>query len=211
MKFLNAAAGCLILIYAQLTAQSVNPSRMIKNVNETIEKAGNARIDFTETFVWTMSDHTQTVNGQLWISGDRFKILTDEQDIISDGETIWTVNKINGRVLIDKVDPSDDNLMPRRILFTYSEKYDIRLAGEERVLDRNCYRLVFTAPDRDVLYPEATVWVEKEHWIIRKVEQIDLNGDKLVYTLTDVELGLEIQHDFFVYTPEPGQDVVDLR
>lgn len=188
------------------------PDKIMKRVENAIKDAKTMRIAFVETFVWTLTGDSQSLEGQMVLGeGDRFYIDTPEQVIVSDGKTLWTYSKEAKRVLIDLATQSSDAILPRQILFEYREKYRARIAGNEAAGGRMCIVLDFTSNDEEQYYSRVKVWVDQEAWVPHRVEQTDLNGDITRYELKTVELGVPVEETLFTFTPPRGSEVIDMR
>jgi len=56
------------------------------------------------------------------------------------------------------------------------DSYNIVLEGIETVDGKECYKCVLTAVKRNVPYPKQIMWVDKDLFMYRKVEQYSLSG-----------------------------------
>ena len=193
-------------------AKDISPDKVIKNVEKTLTDAKTVRIIFEQMYHWNLTGEQNTLKGELLLEGeDRFRVTTEDQVIVSDGETLWTYSKTSERVIIDRLDNSDNTLLPRQILFQYRRDYRSRIEGEENVLDRPCYRLVFTSETGDVFFTQIKAWVDKREWIPRKIEQIDLNENRTVYLLREVQIGMPLEEETFRFTIPDGVEVIRME
>lgn len=200
-------AGCSIL-----AARTISPRRVISNVEERLASEETVKVDFRETYTWTLTGEEQSLSGELLLSGkDRFRVTTEDQVIVSDGHVLWTYNQPSHRVLIDDLSDSENAILPRQILFQTTRDYEARIAGEVECDDRSCYELVFTSETGDVFFPMIRVWVDSKEWVPVKVEQTDLNENRTVYELLDVQVGFPAAEEAFRFSVPDGAEVVDMR
>jgi len=193
-------------------AKDISPDRVIKNVEKTLADAKTIRIVFEQTYHWNLTGEQNTLKGELLLEGeDRFRVTTEDQVIVSDGETLWTYSKTSERVIIDRLDNSDNTLLPRQILFQYRQDYRSRIEGEESILDRPCYMLVFTSETGDVFFTQIKAWVDKKEWIPRQIEQIDLNENRTVYLLREIQIGMPLEEETFRFTIPDGVEVIRME
>jgi len=190
----------------------VSPKKVIRNFEKKLNSAKTVRVDFQETYIWKLTGEEQSLRGELLLEGEnRFRVTTEDQIIVSDGETLWTYSKPSHRVLIDRLTTSDDALLPRRILFRYTEDYHVRLGGEEEISGNPCYVLIFTAETGDVIIPQVKVWIDKREWVPRKVEQTDLSENRTVYLLYDIQVDFPLDKEIFHFTIPDGAEIIDMK
>jgi len=116
----------LILIINLFNAFADEKSKsIIKNVLKKYEESKNIKVDFLQSFNWKLTENISEQKGTIWLQGkEKFKITTEDQTIVSDGETVWSHSKINKQVIIDKVANTEDINLPRDILLNFSDQYE---------------------------------------------------------------------------------------
>ena len=202
----------LFLFSSLIFGGDISPKEVIKNVEKALLSAKTVRVAFEERYIWKLTGEEHSLEGDLLLEGeDKFRVITEDQIIVSDGKLLWTYNKPSHRVLIDKMGNSDNTILPRQILFHYQKDYQARLIGEEDMLGKSCYLLLFTADAGDVLITQIRVWVDKEEWMPRKIEQTDLNENQTIYLLKKIEVGIPFDKGLFKLEIPAGADVVDMR
>lgn len=200
------------LIPAAGWGEDVSPKEIIRNVERKLTSAKTVKADFEETYFWKLTGEEQAIKGVLLLEGkDRFRVTTEDQVIVSDGETLWTYSKPSHRVLIDRLEKSDNTILPRQLLFQHTKDYQARVSGEESVAGKACHVLVFTAETGDVFITRIKVWVDKKEWIPWKVEQVDLNENRTVYLLSDVQVGIPLDGKLFRFQIPEGAEVIDMK
>ncbi len=201
---------CLLPVL--IAAKETNPTKIIENVEKKLDSAESIRIVFKQTYVWELTGEEQSLEGELILQGDnRFHVTTEDQIIVSDGQTLWTYSKPSQRVLIDRLSDSDNTLLPRQILFQYTRSYTSRMVGEETLSGEACAVIILTEESGDAFFPEVTVWIEQDTWIPRKVEQVDINDNRTIYELTLVRFDLPVDQSIFTFVIPEETEVIDMR
>jgi len=202
-----------IIVFPLLSnGADLTPQEIIEKVEQTYYKQKTLYAVFEETYIWGLTGEEQTVKGELLLEGDqKFHISTADQIIVSDGTTLKTYNKLENQMLVDRLEATEDDLLPSRILFKYKEQYDPRLLGEETIQGHECYKILFTPSEGDLFYNEVRVWVDQQRWIPRKIEQKSIDGNTTVYTLHEITLGIEIQNTDFILTAPENAEIIDMR
>jgi outer membrane lipoprotein-sorting protein len=203
---------CFLICLPFLTAATdIAPEKVIKNVEEALRKAKTLKIVFEEMYLWELTGEEQSLKGELLLEGeDRFRVTTEDQIIVSDGDTLWTYSKPSHRVLIDRLTNSDNTILPRQILLQYTREYRSRLAGEEEILGKSCHLLDFTAETGDVFFTRVKVWVDKARWLPRKIEQIDLNENRTIYLIHEIQTGVPLEEGMFRFSIPDGAEVINM-
>ncbi len=201
---------CLFPVF--LVAKETDPIKIVQNVEKKLTSAKSVKVIFQQTYIWQLTGEEQSLKGELFLQGeDKFHITTEDQVIVSDGETLWTYSKPSHRVLIDRLSNSDNTLLPQQILFQYTKSYFSKTIKEESISGNNCIVLMFTTETGNTFFPEVRVWIEQGTWIPRKIEQIDINDNRTIYDLDSVEFDLPVDPTVFHFIIPEGAEVIDMR
>ncbi len=201
----------LISGFCQTWAGPMSAKDIVKKVKEKYDNLRSLQADFEQVFVWDLAGETQTVAGKIYLNqGNRYRIETESQAIVTDGLTVWTYSKERAQVIVDQTEKSADNL-PRNLLFRYSEDYRPILRGEETLEGRKTY-VVYLEPKNDEgLVKSMTIWVDASTWLTRKMEQVDINENRNTYIVRNVEENVQLDPALFTFVPTDDMEVVDLR
>jgi len=201
-----------LLAVASLCAAQETPARILKKIEQHIQGRGAVRIEFSETYQWKLIGEEHTTAGTLLLKGhDRFRVETPDQVIVSDGKSIWTFSRPSNRVVIDVFRNNDNTLLPRKVFLEYTKEYRAVLKGEQSVEGTPCFLVLFTDDTGEKMFPSVRVWVDKEVFIPKKIEQTDLSGNVTVFTLSSFVTDVETDNTDFTFTVPEGADVIDLR
>ncbi len=212
LKITKVISSLIIVFPVFCRGGDVSPQEIIEKVEQTFYTKKTFYAVFEERYIWGLTGEEQIVKGELLLEGEnRFRISTEDQIIVSDGITLKTYNKLENQVLIDKLEPTEDDLLPSKILFKYKQKYNSQLLGVKNIQGKSCYEVLFTPRESDLFYKEVRIWVEKERWIPKKIEQKSIDGNTTVYLLGEIKLGIKIkENDFTLQTPE-NAEIIDMR
>jgi outer membrane lipoprotein-sorting protein len=195
-----------------LNGGEISPEKVIRNMEKTINSSKIIRVLFDETYIWKLTGEASSITGELVMQDDdQFRIITDDQTIVSDGDTLWTYSKPSNRVIIDHLTDSDEVLLPRQIFFYYTKDFQVRMKGEEEIRSNDCYTLEFTTKSGDSYIPKVKVWIDKEEWLPRKIEQTDLNNNRTIYLLRDIQIGLEMNNSIFQFIIPDSAEVIKMK
>ncbi len=196
---------------AALPAQSVN--EIINNVQKQVQTDEPLRVEFQQIFEWQLTGKVDSVAGEMMLKGlDKFKISTPDQEIVSNGNTMWTYSRLENQVIIDEIRRDSQSLMPRDVLFKYPEEYETEIWKRDASVGNEPAVAIRMAPDtKDEFLQETVVWVSTEDWQPLKVQITDINNNKTVYVIDSIEIDGSIQETAFTFTPEQSMEVIDVR
>lgn len=202
------AASCLAL---PVGAPQVDGQAVVRKVRATFESLKTMRARFTQTFEWKLVGESQKTSGTLAAAkGDRYRIETEDQLIVTDGKTVWNYSKANKQVIIDELGKTADAPLMRDLMLRYAEGYTAVLKGQEAMGGSDCY-VVELRPKGEEFITAVTLWVDGKLWIPLRVRQIDVNDNVNVYELQDVELNVTLPQSLFTFQPLTGTEVIDMR
>ncbi len=215
MRKTTAAAILLVLVVASpADAQASTPpdaAKIIKKTRAKYESIKYLSLRFQQRFEWTLTGEVQELRGQVFVApGDRYRVETSTQVIVSDGKTLWTYNKPTHQVIVDNLGTQRNPLL-RDLILRYTQDYRATLAGEDTVAGRKCWVLELSASDQGEFVPQIKVWVDKREYIIWQVEEKDANGNVNRYKITVFEEPSTLPDRLFHFKVPEGVEVVDLR
>ena len=203
----------ILLICAPFSHAKMNGKDVIKKVTEKYDGLTNLKADFKQTFEWELAEQTQTVSGTIYLrAGDNYRVETEDQLIITDGKTVWTYSKKDNQVIIDLMEKSQENPLPKDLLFKYSKDYNPTHVEEEKLDDNEVYVVLLLPKDENEAFIKSMkIWVDAKTWFTRKIEQVDINDNINTYTVSNIQEGIELASDLFKFEIPDTTEVVDLR
>lgn len=197
---------------AHTNANSKRAKEIVKKVQKKYKEIQSLKADFEQEFIWQLAGETQTVKGLLYLSaGNHYRIETDIQTIVTNGTTVWTYSEPDNQVIIDSMDKSEENPLPKDLLFQYSEEYKPELVGEEKFNGEKTYLLNLLPKDEEAFVKSMKIWVNASNWLTVKVEQIDINDNINTYIVGNIKENLQLEDSLFNFEIPIDSEVVDLR
>lgn len=201
----------LVSFTTLLMAADVN--KIIENVQKTYDKMNNLTATFRqiETFKLTGSQ-TETI-GKIYVSGaEKYRFESEDQIIVTDGQSIWTFNAMSKQLLIDNVREDSGALLPRDLLFKYPKKYFATLLAEDKVGGNNIYTVRLDPKEEVYGYIKSIrLWIQDKSWIVHKIETTDMHGNTSLFEIADQDNKTNIPPEMFSFKVEAGIEVVDMR
>lgn len=214
--FLLCSAVFIMGFSARAFAQTVTePAQVLDKVRDTYDNITDVTAAFTEEVKFKYSNIQQTLSGELEIKkGNKYRIQTDQQTIVTDGTTVWSYSPVNKQVLIDDYKENAKTFSPDKFLFSVPTDFQAVFLDEKKPESSQMYTLKLIPREGTpsaAAVKSLKLWVAAKDWSIRKVEYIDKNETQRTYTIHSMSLNTGIPDRNFTFTVPNGVQVVDLR
>ena len=168
---------------------------------------------FQAKIVYSLINETEGINdnfeGEIVIKGEKFKLIMDEQEVVNDGETIWTYLPDVNEVTIDNYDPETADINPTKILNAYKKgfKYlymeDITEAGQT-------YGIVDLVPEdaKNSQFFKIRLMINKSDMTLKSWTMFDKTGNKYAYNIENFSTKVNPDDSFFVFDVNKHTDIV---
>ena len=191
--FITIVFMCFIVVSAQ--SQTLSGDEIIKRVdkNKIYEK-----IEYNGKMTIKKSDKIRVKTMHVLAEGEDKSLIefTNSEDkgtkyLKLTGE-LWIyfpdaegITKISGHMLRESMMGSDfsyEDVMENEELI---KKYTVNVVGSEKVNDRDCYVLELVAKDKNITYAKRKQWIDKEKFIVMKMQLFALSGKLLKESVMD--------------------------
>ena len=204
----------LLLSLLTLTLSAQKDPEALQVLSEFSRKAtaaASVTIDFRLITNDSKAGDVTNMSGSAIISGDKYRLKLDDNNIWTDGSNVWNFLPDVNEVTITEADPDDDSFITKpSLLFTlYEEGYKIRLVeqtAKEWVID---------------LYPEEITSdlirirlnIGKAQYDLSGAEYKTKDGITMTLIADKYDLTFKPGADFFTFNPADykGIDVIDMR
>ncbi len=208
-------AGTVLTVFALIS--SVSPAaaqdaedvfERLKNKYDSIE---SLRAEFSQTMSSSYMDEQATSHGLLIASGEKYRVETEGQTLVTDGEVTWVYMPSQQQVLINDYMEDEQTFSVNEFLFDYDERF--KLSDVQRsTLDGEDHFVVSLEPkSKDAFFTEATLSMRARDNVVTRLQVVDVNGTTMVFRLTNIQINPTLDAGVFSFTPPKGAEVVDLR
>jgi chaperone LolA len=189
-----------------------NAGKILEKVRATYDALESLSADFEKEYTWALAGETQALSGKLYLKkGDRYRIETESQIIVTDGKTVWTYSPQKAQVFVDQMEKSKENPLPRDLLIKYTSDFKAKYLRSDKLGEVDCHVLLLTAREEDSFAQSVTVWVDKKTFVALQIEQRDLNDNITVYRLQNLALNNKLADQLFTFAIPHDAEVIDLR
>jgi outer membrane lipoprotein-sorting protein len=210
MKF-KLSLLLIVFIFVNLYAENVD--KIIKNVQKKYRKIQLLYVDFKQINRFQLTNIENEIFGTIWIAQDnKFRLETEDQTMVSNGEKFWRYNKLENQVLIDYAKKSQQDIFLNNFLFQISDYYDSQILKEEKIGKNKIFeiKLIPKIPEEN-FFKYIKVWLNDGSWVLNKVLYVDFNDNEVEYLIEKMDLESPLTKKLFEFNAPEGTEVVDLR
>ncbi|MDX1568071.1 MAG: outer membrane lipoprotein carrier protein LolA [Longimicrobiales bacterium] len=192
-----------------------DPSGLLERASERYEGLDAFCAEFEQERVVPLLNQTTRSAGTLCQKRPGY-FLMDFSDpegdrVVADGESLWIYYPSidEAQVIRTRLGGAGGTFdFHAEFLEDPTRRFDARYLGTETVTGRSTH--VITLEPRDpVAYEEATVWLEVDRGLIRKVEIVEENESVRRVVLSDIRVEPGLDASRFSFEPPPGAQVLD--
>jgi len=191
----------LLLFFANSFAQD-NAQTVLKNIQDKF-------VSITDL----SAQLTQSVNGNVNLKG---KVYYKKENqlrfefknilIVSDGETSWSYNQKDNKVIITDYESEENKILSmRQIIFEYPQDCDLSTYESE---DQTVLKLI--PKDDEFSFSSIELFIDGDNLITKALIDDPATG-KIKIELSDYQLNKNLPDSFFQFSPPEGSQVIDLR
>ncbi|MFQ5569077.1 MAG: outer membrane lipoprotein carrier protein LolA [Rhodothermales bacterium] len=169
------------------------------------------RAEFTQTMSSTYLDQDESFTGVLILQGEKYRIETGTEVLVVNGTETYVFRPNENQLLINDVVEDDASFSPTDFLLRHDERFNIIGTSVDHLDGQKHYKLSLQPKNSDSFFREATLWMRDLDDIITRLQVIDVNETKMLFTLQNIELNPTLDAETFTITPPDGVEVIDLR
>ena len=212
---LLAVAAFVLLPFApQAQITHASQGRLDENATEVLKKAA-ARFDKNVSFTVTMTvldgkkQQKARQSAEVRYSKGKYRLVLPDQELISDGTTVWHWNKQANEVTVSAMSDDDiDLLNPGRLLANYSKSFKAKYIRT----DDDGTVIVDLQPRSTRSYHKIRLFLNEDDGLLRRMEVHKYDSGRENYDITDFKRASNAASQFtFDAAKHPEVEVIDMR
>lgn len=199
--------SAISLSYTSFGQNDPNAKKVLDKVSTTIKSIPALSASFTYTTTDRNKNKKGTVNGTLYVKGNKFYIKQAGNEIFSNGSKTWNYNG-DDEVTVQDVDASDDNsLTPQKFL---SDFYDKDFTYKLMSSAGDSYEIQLIPVDKRKNFKQVNIFVNKSKNLITKARILDKSDNTIEFALSNINTNASLPDSKFVFdvSKHPGVEVV---
>lgn len=200
-----------MLLVAPGIALAQAPDTVLERVQEKYESIDALRVRFTQKTESEFSKRSTRATGTLYLQGNKFRIETLSQTLVTDGTTTWIYTPSENQVVINDFVDDGQTLTPDEIFYDYPERYNVAAMETVEQDGETYYIMDLTPKSADSAYRAARAHVRAQDAMITRLRLTDQNGSTVIFNLTEIQLNPSLSADQFTFDAPDDAEIVDLR
>lgn len=202
-RFTKGLLSLLVLILilsAGLFAQTPN----FDQLKERFDTGEVFSAEFDHTYTDSYTEEVVSSSGNIWIDKVRYKLESEGQTVVVDGENSRVYDPNRNRVIIDTYYPEDDDFAPSRMLSGIDSTYSV---SEEKINGRT--RITLTSNDDFAVFVEVEILLDAQLRPL-EIKAWDISDNEIVTTFTNGTFQQPEDGLFELSYPDDAE-IIDMR
>lgn len=118
-------AAALLLLTAAISNPVAAQQTAFDKLKQRFDNGEIFHAEFQHQYIDSYTQDTVSNKGSIWVGEDKYKVRTQNQSVVVDGETSMVFDDSRNRVILSKYEPAEDDFAPSRILNGADSTYTI--------------------------------------------------------------------------------------
>lgn len=205
------ALAAVVLAGGPVQAQSTDLS--LSDVTAAYRALDGLQASFVQVTGSEFAGDSMRVEGSVVLSGNKYRVQTPTQTVVSDGATTWIYTPADSQVVVNDADTGTSTITPETFLTASSDRYEVEDATPTRRLGAPHLILDATATAPDARFQSVRLWVRRADRLVTRMQATDRSGSTIDLRLRDLAVNPDtLRSDTpFTFAPPEHVRVVDLR
>lgn len=203
LTFLSYAGGLAFCILTILSPGAYAQTPHFDELKQKFEDGYIFYASFTHEYRDSYTGEESRSQGEIWIGSGEYKVESEDQVMVVDGEISRVYDAIRNRLLISDYEEEDDDFAPSRMLQGVDETYRV----EEEVNSEILISLISDDPFAVFTNVEISLGQNGNPEVIQAVDQVD----NMLITMFQNGRFIEETSDLFEIEIPEGAERIDLR
>lgn len=205
------ALAAVVLAGGPVQAQSTDLS--LSDVTAAYRALDGLQASFVQVTGSEFAGDSMRVEGSVVLSGNKYRVQTPTQTVVSDGATTWIYTPADSQVVVNDADTGTSTITPETFLTASSDRYEVEDATPTSRLGAPHLILDATATAPDARFQSVRLWVRRADRLVTRMQATDRSGSTIDLRLRDLAVNPDTLRSGtpFTFAPPEHVRVVDLR
>ncbi len=201
-----------ILFFAvNCSGQELSPGKVMENVQTKYSHMNDVSADFIQSVKMRYKQAGQKVSGSIQLKkGDQYRIVTEQQTIVTDGKKVWMYTPASKQVLIDVFKQNRRQFSPDKFLTGLPKDFSI-----SKLDTADGFLILTLQPSKAAalssMMTDLRVWVKNGTWLVEKIEYSDKNKTTTTISLSNIRFNKGISDSIFQFGITSDMKVIDVN
>jgi outer membrane lipoprotein carrier protein len=200
-------------VFSQTNPEAEN---IINQFSAKIKKYSTIKVKFVFTQTGPNVTDQSPMSGEIYMKGDKFKMIFPGNEIYCDGQTLWQYMKELQEVTITNKDKNDESIItnPKRIFTIYKDEFKFKLNKEYQDGDKTLYEIDLFPKNLDKSnYSRIRLHIEKENLTLHEVKYFGKDGTNIQIEINEFISNQTMNDTIFIFDTSkfPNVEINDMR
>ncbi|OON70147.1 LolA family protein [Hymenobacter sp. CRA2] len=196
-----------------LAQQDPKAGKILDQMSAKYQGMKAFKASFTQTLENQTAKVKENMSGDIIVSGTKFRLKLNGQEVINDGKTMWTYMKSENEVNVSDYEPEDQDINPSQIYTLYKKGYKYAYAGETKEGGVACDVIELSPEDHNNQVYKVRLNVSKADKSVKSWKMFKKNGNRYTFAIKKFEPNTPVDASTFTFDKNKykGVKVIDLR
>lgn len=212
-KFLALLALSASLTSAATAQQDPKAGKILDQMSAKYQAMKAFKASFTQTLENDAAKVKENLSGDITVSGQKFRLKMSGQEVINNGQTMWTYMKSENEVNISDAEPDDQEISPSQIYTLYKKGYKYSYVQEAKEGGELVDVIELSPENRDNPVFKVRLKVSKADKSVRSWQMFKKNGNRYTFKINKFTPNVPVDATTFTFDKAKykGVKVIDLR
>ncbi|WBO85542.1 LolA family protein [Hymenobacter yonginensis] len=212
-KYLALLALSVSLSSAASAQQDPKAGKILDQMSAKYQAMKAFRANFTQTLENDATKVKENLSGDILVSGQKFRLKISGQEVINNGQTVWTYMKSENEVNISDFEADEQEISPSQIYTLYKKGYKYSYVQEAKENGEAVDVIELSPEDRSNPVFKVRLKVSKVDKSVKSWQMFKKNGNRYTFKINKFTPNVPVDATTFNFDKSKykGVKVIDLR
>ena len=201
----------ILLLVSNLFGQDAKSQAILDKLSLKMKSYKTFYIEFSALIKNTTSGQNDNEFGKGWVKGDKYFANYNDNTIISNGVTTWSIVKEDKSVYEADSDDSEESLNPKKLMTIWENDFKNKYTKEGKLNSELVHVINLTPKQLDKSdYSSIVLYISKSKNELKKVIMKLKDNTTMTFSLTKLTVNINIDDTKFIFDIKkyPGFSVI---
>jgi len=209
-KSITILAGLWLMLAASMASAQNTSDELVKATVKNIRDHKNVELTFDYQYALDDQNASEKQQGTAYLQGECYKVQLIDQEIISDGKSIWNYIFDNEEVTLSNTSEGEDNT-PLKLITMLDKDYTAKSITSEADKAQQLERIQLSNPKGQ--FKEITAVINPKEKLLKNIIFHFDDGSSMVLENIQMKFDQNLKDNFFRFDSKanPNIDIIDMR
>ena len=201
----------IVLFYIHKEGNAQPQYELLDELRSHYDSIELLRTHFTQNATSPFGEALPENRGTLLLQGDRYRVETDMQTFVTNGEVTWVYDAYRNQVLINHFVEDEATFSISGFLTDFDAEYELEDSSVKYFNGVKHDIIRLTSRLADSYFKEVVLTIRSNDLTITRLLVTDVNDASMDFELEETEINPVIEGDPFSFIPPDDAEIIDLR